>query len=319
VGPRAYDERMGLFSRDKAPEPLASPSKPVVQIPAQLLWLVDAPLFIDGEQIDAFYDAVLRPDYEMTSMTLSNGITRTTSLGGQATVGAALPWFGKAQIQATAGYSGARDKSTETALAPITNSYRHLLAMALHYAGGDSAERLLTYEADSQESASNEPWLKEDFIETSPRALVFLNLPKSTELLPAALELDNGDVVVLADTIEDRLRERGETPEPFPGPGASVEASNEYFRWLMTHYDNQLALDAIEDAAKAHKIAWIDFNVPLDRSGTVFLHLHMVGREQFDTGVFAYNFTRRGFTHGLRVVGTLKTGPDLNVLAVFER
>lgn len=25
-------------------------------------WLADAPLFIDGEQVDAFYDAVVRPE-----------------------------------------------------------------------------------------------------------------------------------------------------------------------------------------------------------------------------------------------------------------
>jgi hypothetical protein len=27
----------------------------------------------------------------------------------------------------------------------------------------------------------------------------------------------------------------------------------------------------------------------------------------------------RGFKHGLRVVGTLKSEPDLNVLGIFER
>ncbi len=33
-----------------------------------------------------------------------------------------------------------------------------------------------------------------------------------------------------------------------------------------------------------------------------------------DTGVFAYNFVPRGFNYGLRIVGTLKSGPDVNVL-----
>ena len=84
-------------------------------------------------------------------------------------------------------------------------------------------------------------------------------------------------------------------------------------------YDNQVALEVVEDAAKKDEIAWVDFNVPLDPAGSEFLHLHVASRGSFDTGVFAYNFVRRGFLHGIRIVGTLKTGPDLNVLAIFER
>ena len=29
-----------------------------VQLPVELLWLLDAPMFIDEKQVDAFYDAV---------------------------------------------------------------------------------------------------------------------------------------------------------------------------------------------------------------------------------------------------------------------
>src|ERR1700689_1623747 len=64
---------------------------PQFQLPTQLLWLLDAPLFIDARQVDAFYDAVLRPDYEGTSITLSSSITKETTFGGGTTVGAALP------------------------------------------------------------------------------------------------------------------------------------------------------------------------------------------------------------------------------------
>ena len=40
---------------------------------------------------------------------------------------------------------------------------------------------------------------------------------------------------------------------------------------------------------------------------------------RFSLGYFAYNFIKRGFKHGLRLVGTLKSEPDMNVLAIYEK
>jgi hypothetical protein len=40
---------------------------------------------------------------------------------------------------------------------------------------------------------------------------------------------------------------------------------------------------------------------------------------RYDTITFAYNFIRRGYEFGLRLIGTLKTDPDMNVLAIYER
>jgi hypothetical protein len=37
------------------------------------------------------------------------------------------------------------------------------------------------------------------------------------------------------------------------------------------------------------------------------------------TGVFAYNVIRRGERYGLRIIGSLKSKPALNVLAAFEK
>ena len=36
-------------------------------------------------------------------------------------------------------------------------------------------------------------------------------------------------------------------------------------------------------------------------------------------GTFAHAFVRRADGNGVRIVGTLKTGGDVNVLAIFER
>jgi hypothetical protein len=48
------------------------------------------------------------------------------------------------------------------------------------------------------------------------------------------------------------------------------------------------------------------------------LHLDVSARGDYDTGVFAYNFIRRGERYGLRIVGSLKSKPALNVLAAYE-
>jgi hypothetical protein len=331
-GPRKVGGlKMGLFKpRIKASNELGSaepagrpPEEPPVlleEIPKEFLWLADAPLFIDSVQVESFYDAILRPDYELSSVTLQNSITRTTTIGGTATVGAAFPFFGKAQLEATAQYSGAHDRSTASALSPIKNSYRHLLTMALYYAGlakEDATTRLVTHSAG--DSLGQPEWLTDDYIQRPPRALVFLDVPKGTQIMPAALETAKGEVKVMANAIEGRLKEKGAEVPDYPGPSASDDAKRSYYRGMQRIYDNQIALEAVEGAAKGDQIAWIDFNMPLDRDGSEFLHLHVVGNEGADTGVFAYNFVRRGFLYGARIVGTLKTGPDLNVLAIFER
>jgi hypothetical protein len=64
-----------------------SSRSPHVEVPEELLWLADAPLFIDERRVDAFYDAVFRPDYGETSLTLQDKISQSTKLGGEFTLG----------------------------------------------------------------------------------------------------------------------------------------------------------------------------------------------------------------------------------------
>src|ERR1700742_2043053 len=129
----------------------ASQTAAPAPLPAELLWLLDAPLFIDDKQVDAFFAAVLRPDYELTSIARSDSITNQSSVGGQMSIGAALPWFGKAGIQGSAGYTRTREHGTGQTLTPISNSYRHLLAMALHYAGQPAPNRLVVADPATQD------------------------------------------------------------------------------------------------------------------------------------------------------------------------
>ncbi len=49
------------------------------------------------------------------------------------------------------------------------------------------------------------------------------------------------------------------------------------------------------------------------------IHLHVEPRLEYNTGTFAYRLVRQSFTRGIRIVGTLKDGPNINVLAIYEK
>ena len=87
----------------------------------------------------------------------------------------------------------------------------------------------------------------------------------------------------------------------------------------MSFFESKEAMLVIEDASTSHgRINWIDFRLPLSESGDT-LHLHITPAGSTDAGVFGYNFVRRGYKHGIRLVGTLKAGLDMNVLAIYDR
>ena len=304
------------------------------QLPEQLLWLLDAPMFIDEKQVEAFYDAVVRPDYEGTSVTLSDTVTRETTFGGGVTIGAALPWFAKAEGEAQIEHARGQERGQERTLRPVSNAYRHLLALALHYASSDALKhRVLLADTQTQtlRTGGGDPleakvWRDDIYVGALPRALVFLDLAEA-RFIPTALELDNGTVVLLFEALANALTKPGaEAAGKYPGSDAPAEERDEYWRWFSSKFDDpantadRKALTTVEEVVKDHRIAWIDYRVPLGTDGQPpFLHLHLQARGGFDTGVFAYNLISRGFKHGVRIVGTLKSEPDLNVLAIFER
>jgi hypothetical protein len=303
------------------------------QLPDELLWLLDAPMFIDEKQVDAFYDAVVRPDYEGTSVTLSETITRETTFRGGARLGALLPWWlVKAEGEVELEHQRGRERGQERTLRPVSNAYRHLLAVALHYAGNQTTRgRVLLADTKAQtaKTAAGEDlgvsvWRDAKYVTDLPRALVFLDLAQA-RLIPTALELNNGEVVLLFDTFAAELTTASEPVPEYPGSDAPPEQRDTYWGWFASKFNEEggadrKALRAVEDAVKDHRIAWIDYRVPLGKDGgPPFLHLHLQARGEFDTGVFAYNLISRGLKHGVRIVGTLKSEPNLNVLAIFER
>ena len=79
------------------------------------------------------------------------------------------------------------------------------------------------------------------------------------------------------------------------------------------------SIEVIEKASTEHgRIEWIDYRVPLNDAVDT-MHLHIEAAGQYNTGTFAYRLVRRTLGHGVRMVGTLKDGPDFNVLALYEK
>jgi hypothetical protein len=294
------------------------------KLPGSIGWLLDAPLFIDEKQVEAFYDAVLRPDFEGTAVTLSDSIAATTTIGSGVTVGAAIPWLVKAEGTAKAEATDRRDETRQASFRRVVNPYRHLVALALHYASKQPNRLVLasppTRIIDGDGIDLRRAWSGSDFIGKVPRALAMIELPPGTIFIPAALELEDGRVVQLYNELAPRLQQPKKPSAPdYPGAQASPAKRDEYWQWFADYFNDRHALQVVEGAAEQGRIAWIAFRVPMDGTKGPFLHLHIAGRGQYETGVFAYNLINRGRKHGMRLVGTLKTEPDLNVLAIFER
>jgi hypothetical protein len=302
-----------------------------------LSWLADAPLFIDREQVEAFYDAIARPETKsgsvQTTRTVVNDLQAKLGAGAEATAKfpKLLRLFPFLDAEAKLSLSGEADaQHTDQSVKhseylPIDTPQRQLVRLALHYFTKWEDRTVLV----SKDAYPGEGWWGPSFSAVTPRALVFIDFPAHTLFIPAAAEVASGQVVLIFPRLQEAYARPGETlPPPYPGSEANVsetedaERQTAYWQWFterMREKPNK-ATKAVEDtiAQGGGRVEWIDYRVPL-RLGLKPLHLHVCGRGAYDTGTFAYNLVQRGYRHGLRVVGTLKSEPDLNVLAIFEK
>jgi hypothetical protein len=178
-------------------------------LPKTLLWLWDAPLFIDEVQIGRFYDAVVRPESKAGKATISlakmNTHKAAAKLGVKA--GLSLGAFGRIISQfikpefnviGEGGYEwAAQNTSTEAIeLHEISTPERQLIQLTGHYILSNP-DRLLLVEV---EEMAKEDWRTPDVIAAVPRALAFLDLPgrheahafglPETKIIPTAAEFD---------------------------------------------------------------------------------------------------------------------------------
>jgi hypothetical protein len=161
-----------------------------------------------------------------------------------------------------------------------------------------------------------------DAITASPRMIAFVDVPPGTRFLPQAAELDDGRVVTFFSPLIEKLqRDGGTLPVAYPGSTATNAGRcqrDAYWNWFADHWNADKAVKVVEDVIGAGgRPRWIAYRMIFSSGTTV--HLDVSARGDYDTGIFAYNFIRRGERYGLRIVGSLKSQPALNVLAAYEK
>ncbi len=291
-------------------------------LPDSLLWLQDAPLFIDGPQIERFYDAVVRPANKEGPTTLEiseeNVEAVRKKLGIEATITteklAALlhPLFAivkpavKAEAARESTSQQSKGKTISIELLPISTPERQLVQLTIHY-----VVRYLPRFWFVRHRGAQKDWCDPASISKVPRSLVFLDLPNQdearggkipeTKIVPMAAEFANGKIELFFQSLHAKNGERPPTYVERTSADQDLSKNRmEYWAWFDKHYSVIQAMTVVEEAASRNgRIQWIDYRVPLTPDGET-LHLHLSPASQFDTGVFAYNFIKRGFAHGLR-------------------
>ena len=195
------------------------PREPVV--PDPLLWVKDAPMFIDDDTLARFYDAVVRPAFkEDTPLKIKISEAKKKELegklGGKAKFGLSA-WIShilgaevEVSAEGKAGKSSSESSEQEITLEPISTPQRQLVQLAVFYLLNQS-ERILYGDLGSPLE-----WQKKALSAEVP-ALVFLDLPPGIKLVPMAAEFENGKVVTLFKEICGTQRE--------PPPG--IQQQNE--------------------------------------------------------------------------------------------
>jgi hypothetical protein len=316
---------------------MSEDAKPEAQLPDTLVWLWDAPLFIDEQQIGRFYDAIARPETKLgkTTLTISAqqaqrinaklGLSAGVTIGelGQLLTKFVKPEF-KASGEGTFDSNSQSSESKSIELHEISTPERQLVQLTLHYLLQHEDRLFLV------DNPATEDWRLPDTIQQVPRALAFLDLPghdeahyldvPDTKIIPTAAEFENGKIVQLFKKLKAKDGNAApDYPERAPNPNDLRTLRRHYWQWFDDNFSATQAMVVVEEAASENgRIRWIDYRVPVTRDGDT-LHLHVCPAGKYDTGVFAYNFIKRGFKHGLRLVGTLKSEPDMNVIAIYEK
>jgi hypothetical protein len=285
-----------------------------------MAWLADVPLFIDRPRVASFYDAVFRPAARAVRLDISAGRMKQVEKSSGINLGVSLPaWFPWLRLDAAA--QAGRDATTSEqqqqsiTLEAVDNAERQLVELALHYlvnlparvAAHDTAGSRFPAEAD---------------ILASPRMISFLDAAPGTKIVPQAAELDSGHVKTFFSQLTGNLHHPAGKPAPrYPDDLSSPEGRRqreEYWDWFEDAWNPDVIVQVMEEVIEAGgRPRWIDYRVFLATGER--LYMHVAGHGDYDTGVYAYNLVKRGWRHGLRIVGTLKSKPAMNVLAIYEK
>lgn len=309
----------------------------------QIAWIADAPMFVDERHVERFFDAVVRPKFEHVDTSEQDAEDRFTSLKGnlglKGEVKFELPdWLKPLKplslgAEASGEIDGERRSevkhSTVRQLKPIWTAERQLEELTRHYLYNYPNRVLFLNGPFEGNGWPHEKWWQQsvDLTRWLPRPLALLDFPPRTVIIPTAAEFTDGQLALLYQDLAIRLTsEKGGPKREYPPDDLPQEERTqqrmEYWRSFGSYFSgngSREAMRTIEDAASKHgRISWIDFRILLSDEGES-LHIHVAPEGGMTAGTFGYNFVRRGYSHGTRIVGTVKSGPDLNVLAIYER
>ena len=97
-----------------------------------------------------------------------------------------------------------------------------------------------------------------------------------------------------------------------PATDEGLRQRDAYWNWYAGHWNTDEVTKVIEKIiGDGGRPRWIDYKMTFATGDK--LNLHVIAYGDYDTGVFAYNLIRRGWRYGLRIVGSLKSQPALNV------
>jgi len=181
---------------------------------SSISWLADSPLFIDAQQISAFYDAVVGPAFRTVQLQFSADKNEETEKAAGARLGAKLaPLFGwlsvDSDIEARRATRKGRREGRGVVLEPIQSATRQLVELSLHYLA--SQPDRICYVGQGS------PLPGPDVIAASPRMVAFVDASPGTMFLPQAAELDDGRAETFFEPLAEKLNPAGGTmPAPYP-------------------------------------------------------------------------------------------------------
>lgn len=319
----------------------------------QRFWfLADAPMFIDGRLVERLYDAIFRPEVQLVSVSdgkaseiakkLARATTNTLEIGGKSPP--ILSLFGleiaaKASRKSTNTNEEAEkdgNSSTRT-FSAISTPERYLEKLISLYVE-EYPQRLLWVKNDlTKIQTLEDPSKSLDWAEIEdengllgdgkgPRPIIVLDLDADATLMPMYGELTNGkDCELLKDYLNTKREKEDFIVPKYPSsPKDNKQELTNYWKEISKHFDSRAVIRTIETATsdKTARFDWIDFRLLCSNdheSPVMPPHLHFMPRGEYPTGIFAYHLVRRAYRFGIRIVGTLKRGQDINVLAVYER
>lgn len=295
-------------------------------------FLVDAPMAMDTLLIERFHDAVIRPESIVTSVSETTGKRESTErrLAAEAKAAGEVPFAVKLALKGQFEHRSMGESSASlTHQLNIPRTHERLVEEIVAFYLRNFPERVLrvdpvaatVFTAESSE-AKNYEILDAICNSPGPRPIALIDAPRGAKIMPMAGEFVNGKLDVIYDALIQALA-TPDAPLKRLDPGMDPQRKAERWKELADKFDSGIAMRVLEESACRNdnsRFDWVDFRMAWGSEGFPSpLHLHLVPNGRYPTGVFAHALVRRAHSNGVRIVGTLKSGGDINVLAIYER